>query len=398
MGASSSSDWVRNLWSDCIALDGSGNIYVTGYSEAGWGTPIRAFSGVGREDAFVAKLDNNGHRLWNTFLGSTDGDLSDSIAVSKWGDVYVCGESYSTWGTPVDPKSNPSDFDVFVAKLNSSGALQWNTFMGSTQVDDSHAIALYGSGSVYVAGCSKVNWGDPVNPIFGDGYYDFFVARMSGLDFGDAPGPYPTTLANNGARHAIVEGIYLGSGVDEEADGQPDAIATGDDADGGADEDGVVFNGPVVIGQNVGLTVTASVAGKLDAWVDFNGDGDWSDAGEQVFASQALTAGANSLAIAVPAAADTASPTFARFRFSSAGGLSCDGLAGDGEVEDYEVAILADADGDGEPDITDGCPADPAKTDPGQCGCDVADTDGDGDGTADCIAPVRPMPAKPLRY
>ncbi len=389
MGALGTNEWIDSLWSRALALDGSGNIYVTAYSEAAWGTPLNAFAG-GITDAFVARLDNNGNRIWHTFMGCTDQDVTSGIAVDEWGDIYVCGESLATWGTPINAFVEGDAgltyaFDAFVAKLNSSGILQWNTFMGSSNRDYSDHLALFGSGSVYVTGHSYATWGTPVNPIFDNpDYCDFFVARLSGIDFGDAPDTYPTTLADNGARHAIQDGYYLGNGVDEEADGQPNAIATGDDADGGADEDGVVFDSLLLAGQNTDLTVTASDAGFLDAWIDFNSDGDWDDAGEQVFTSQALAAGANSLSVAVPAGADTTAPTFARFRFGSAGGLSCDGVAGDGEVEDYEVLILADADGDGEPDITDGCPNNPAKTDPGVCGCGIADTDSDADGSPDC--------------
>lgn len=50
-------------------MDGSGNIYVVGYSGATWGSPVRAF-GTGN-DAYVAKLDSSGNLLWNTFLGGT---------------------------------------------------------------------------------------------------------------------------------------------------------------------------------------------------------------------------------------------------------------------------------------------------------------------------------------
>ena len=64
------------------------------------------------------------------------------------------------------------------------------------------------------------------------------------LDFGDAPDSpatprYPTLLANNGASHVIVPGLYLGASVDSDADGQPGPNALGDDNDGQDDEDGV---------------------------------------------------------------------------------------------------------------------------------------------------------------
>ena len=164
-----------------------------------------------------------------------------------------------------------------------------------------------------------------------------------GLDYGDAPDPtYPTLLASNGARHAIT-GAFLGGSVDSELDGQPTATANGDDSDGNDDEDGVSFTSTIVAGQLSTLTVTASGPGLLDAWIDFNADGDWFDAGEQIFTSIPLTAGANALSFTPPSSASAGS-TFARFRFSQGGGLAPTGLAIDGEVEDEPVAIIRSSD------------------------------------------------------
>ncbi|MCK5213407.1 MAG: hypothetical protein KAQ74_05725, partial [Dehalococcoidia bacterium] len=159
------------------------------------------------------------------------------------------------------------------------------------------------------------------------------------VDWGDAPDPdYETLLASDGARHIIVPTLYLGSTIDGEEDGQPDANATGDDLAGGDDEDGVAFTSAYEPGETMTLTVTASQAGKLHAWVDFNDDGDWTDPGEQIFVSVSLVGGPNDLSFEVPEGASVEDSTFARFRFSSDGGLSCTGAADDGEVEDYELS------------------------------------------------------------
>jgi len=160
------------------------------------------------------------------------------------------------------------------------------------------------------------------------------------MDFGDAPDPtYPTLLANNGARHLLIpNGIYLGNAVDQEVNGQPTVNADGDDLNGADDEDGVAFPAVMVPGTQATVTVTASAAGLLDAWIDFNDDGDWADAGEQIFVSQPLVAGPNSLTFTVGAGTFT-DQTYARFRFSTSGGLSYTGPADDGEVEDYTVAL-----------------------------------------------------------
>jgi uncharacterized repeat protein (TIGR01451 family) len=131
--------------------------------------------------------------------------------------------------------------------------------------------------------------------------------------------------------------------VDNDNEGQPTTAADGDDEDGSDDEDGVVFTSGIGVGLNAHLDVEASGAGLLNAWVDFNADGDWADAGEQVFTDQSVAAGVNALSFPVPGDA-TLGTTFTRFRLDSVGGLSYTGEAVDGEVEDYQVEIMIGAD------------------------------------------------------
>src|SRR5207247_3300072 len=119
-----------------------------------------------------------------------------------------------------------------------------------------------------------------------------------------------------------------GNSIDFEPDGQPDANATGDDLSGIGDEDGVVFTTPLLLGHHAIVAVTASTAGFIDAWIDFDANGSWSESGEQIFTSSAVTAGVNLLTFTVPPDAALTN-TFARFRFSTAGGLPFDGPAAD---------------------------------------------------------------------
>jgi hypothetical protein len=177
------------------------------------------------------------------------------------------------------------------------------------------------------------------------------------LDFGDAPSPYPTALSNSGAYHIISGGVYLGSSVDSETDGQANSDASGD----GSDEDGITFSGNLSAGASITVTATASVAGKLNGWIDYNDDGDWNDSGEQVFTDQTLSAGSNSLTFTVPCDVES-NTSFARFRFSTQSGLDVTGLANDGEVEDYQVTLVAN----GSASIS--CPADATVT-PNNTGC-----------------------------
>ena len=81
------------------------------------------------------------------------------------------------------------------------------------------------------------------------------------------------------------------------------------------------------------------VAGVLSAWIDFDGDGQWSGAGEQIFQDEWLTPGSvHTLWFWVPQSIPSGS-TYARFRISTQSGLAPDGSASDGEVEDYQVEI-----------------------------------------------------------
>ncbi|MCA1732011.1 MAG: DUF11 domain-containing protein, partial [Acidobacteria bacterium] len=172
------------------------------------------------------------------------------------------------------------------------------------------------------------------------------------LDFGDAPDPtYQSLLASNGARHVLGGGVFLGACVDSEPDAFTSAGGDGDDlaignatfgtcATAGDDEDGVTFTSTIRVGLTASLDVVASAPCTLSAWIDFVGDGDWGDPGEDLFpGGTALVAGTNSRTFAVPATA-TPGSTFARFRCTTDGAVGFTGEASDGEVEDYQVDVI----------------------------------------------------------
>jgi len=164
-----------NGWDEgtAIAVDGSGNVYVAGRSDATWGSPVLAYT-AGNDDAFAAKLDSSGNLTWNTFLGGNGWDEGTAIAVDGSGNVYVAGMSDATWGSPV--LAYTAGPDAFAAKLNSSGNLTWNTFLGGDGWDYGSRIALDGSGNVYVAGISNATWGSPVLAYTADS--DAFAAKL----------------------------------------------------------------------------------------------------------------------------------------------------------------------------------------------------------------------------
>ncbi|HSH16196.1 MAG TPA: immunoglobulin domain-containing protein, partial [Verrucomicrobiae bacterium] len=90
-------------------------------------------------------------------------------------------------------------------------------------------------------------------------------------------------------------------------------------------------------------TVNASTNGWLQAWIDFDRNGSWTNNAEQVLTNRSLVSGANVIAFAVPSGA-LAGSTAARFRFSTAANVPVDGDAPDGEVEDHELTLVAETD------------------------------------------------------
>ena len=163
------------------------------------------------------------------------------------------------------------------------------------------------------------------------------------FDYGDAPNTYGTLLANNGARHSL-NGLYLGAGVTNEADGQPSATASAD-----TNDDGVTFSPSlganystlIQAGISNQVKVVSSGAGFVNAWVDYNQNGVF-DTGEQILTNVSVVAGTNTLTF-TPSNTVRQGPTFARIRLSptSVASPSPVGLITGGEVEDYQVNVAA---------------------------------------------------------
>jgi hypothetical protein len=272
--------------------------------------------------------DEDGVQFLTPFIPGQPAQVDVIVSVNGWLDVWFDLDQNGSWLDPIDvvftgpvnPGLNPIPFIVPAAALpgvtyarfryNTAGALPVDGPAQDGEVED----------------------------------YKVFVEEPLELDFGDAPdGPYPTLLGSNGANHVIFPNMYMGALIDGEADGQPNANATGDDAANLPDEDGVTFTSLLNPVSTATVDVVVSVAGLLDAWIDFDNNGVW-DPYDQIFASTPVAPGLNSLVFNVPMVGKGALgyDTFARFRYSIGGGLPPDGPAPEGEVEDYMVHIEDD--------------------------------------------------------
>ena len=181
-----------------IAVDATGAAYVTGNTDSPDFPTVHPLQPMlsGDLDAFVVKFTADGTALvYVTYLGGRGGDSGTGIAVDATGAAYVTGNTDSPdFPTvhPVQHKLGGGVDDAFVAKLNAAGtALVYATYLGGSGQDEGAGIAVDAAGAAYVTG--NTNSPDfptvhPVQPEYGGGDLDAFVAKLVTLTFAGTPG------------------------------------------------------------------------------------------------------------------------------------------------------------------------------------------------------------------
>jgi hypothetical protein len=215
-----------------IALDPSGNAYVTGQTASSDFPLANAFQTAiaTSPDAFVTKLDANGSALvYSTYLGGNSTEWASSIAIDSTGSAFVAGMTQSTdfpTAAPIQPSNPAGSEDAFVTKFNAAGsALLYSTYFGGSFNDAADAIAVDSSGNVYVTG-QTLSIDFPLkNPLQAshDGFGNAFVTKFSQallaalssttLDFGQrivgATATQTVTLTNAGEAALNISNISI---------------------------------------------------------------------------------------------------------------------------------------------------------------------------------------------
>lgn len=143
-----------------IALDASGNIFVTGHffgtTDFDPGVGVSELTSNGDRDVYILKLDANGDFLWARSFGSSDDDYGYSIATDPSGNVYTTGKFEGT--VDFDPGAGTTEFtsagndDIFIQKLDANGNLLWVHALGGVGNDRGLALTTDASGNVYTTG------------------------------------------------------------------------------------------------------------------------------------------------------------------------------------------------------------------------------------------------------
>jgi alpha-tubulin suppressor-like RCC1 family protein len=205
-----------------LALDASGNVYVTGYFKSStliFGSYTLTNAGTSNNDIFLAKYDANGNVLWAKSAGGTDNDYGISVAVDASGDVYLTGWFDSpaiTFGSYTLTNVSAGSGDIYLVKYDMNGNVLWAKSAGSTGDDGASCVAVDASGELYMTGwfaSPTINFGSYT--LTNVGFYDVFLVKYDtsgnvlwaksagGTDYDETMG-----VASDSSGNAYVTGYF----------------------------------------------------------------------------------------------------------------------------------------------------------------------------------------------
>jgi catechol 2,3-dioxygenase-like lactoylglutathione lyase family enzyme len=200
--------WIRQLGSSArdsargVSPDNQGNVYIAGYTSGSLAGP-----NAGDYDAFLAKYDNAGNHLWTRQLGTASGEYA-TVSADSGGNVYIAGDTHGSLAGP-----NAGDADAYLAKYDPNGNRLWLKQFGSSAGDAAAGISTDKSGNVYIAGPTDGNVGG-TNVGAGDTFiakYDPAGNRLWIRQLGGPAVDYATGISTDSSGNAYIAGITNGS-------------------------------------------------------------------------------------------------------------------------------------------------------------------------------------------
>ena len=209
-----------------IAVDTSGNVFVTGMYSGGvltlyntGGTTGATLPSAGGIDCFVVKYTSAGAVSWAAQIGSTGNDYGNGIATDSSGNVFVTGyygaalTLYNTGGGTGATLANAGSNDCFVVKYTSAGAVSWAAQIASINSDAGNGIATDSNGNVFVTG----QYSNALTLYNGSGISNAALANPGGADVFLAK--YTSTGAVSWAARITSSNVDSGFGIATDTSG-----------------------------------------------------------------------------------------------------------------------------------------------------------------------------------
>jgi len=173
-GSNSTSDM-----GEAVTTDTQGNVIFTGLFEGTALFGTTSLTSAGSNDVFVAKYASDGTFLWAVKAGGTQLDWGKAICTDKNNNIYITGQFSGTATFGTSTTLTASSTDIFVAKYNSSGVLQWAKKEGGSSVDRGLAIATDTIGNVIVTGDFSGSMTVGPTNLISAGAADVFVVKYN---------------------------------------------------------------------------------------------------------------------------------------------------------------------------------------------------------------------------
>ncbi|MFC3811289.1 hypothetical protein [Lacihabitans lacunae] len=165
-----------------LSLDGSQNVYIVGSFRGTANFGANSRTSAGDEDIFVAKYDNAGNIQWVNTYGGSYKDIAKDIAINTANDVFVVGNfssAFSYAGNAISPPYVGTS-DAFIAKHSISGTVSWVKRGGGNYADTGNAVAVDGSGNAFLAGgFADVATFGTTNIVATNSYLDAYIAKFN---------------------------------------------------------------------------------------------------------------------------------------------------------------------------------------------------------------------------
>ncbi|MGK7926544.1 MAG: SBBP repeat-containing protein, partial [Spirulina sp.] len=214
--------WTRTLktgsneWASDVSVDSDGNVYITGHTQSSI-----AGSNAGQTDAYIAKYNQNGHKIWTRQLGTSSQDEARSVVTDHLGNIYIAGVTKGS----LDGQINAGGTDVFVTKYDRNGNKHWTKLLGSNKSEGNAGSAFTGtyernvaidvdnSGNIYLSGRTEGSVGGS-----NAGGSDVFVAKYNTYgsklwtrQAGGSGHEYATGIKVDGSGNVYLSGVTTGN-------------------------------------------------------------------------------------------------------------------------------------------------------------------------------------------
>jgi len=206
---SGNAQWSRQIgtpvndYSHAVAVDASGNAYISGYTAGDLGGPT-----AGGWDAFLTKVDASGHALWSRQIGTGSSDYSYDVAVDAAGNAYVSGPTGGDLGGP-----SAGGMDAFLTKYDTSGGVLWSRQIGTAAGDYSYGVAVDAAGDAYITGYTSGDLGG-TNAGSSDVFlvkFDASGAQLWSRQIGTSASDQSYAVAIDASGNAYISGRSAGS-------------------------------------------------------------------------------------------------------------------------------------------------------------------------------------------